>query len=287
EPSPQGTPSLIDGNSVLGPLAPSRASVPTPKVELKEDEPNLAVAPSRGSLTLNSSQPSVAPSPNSSLSLEAAAETRQSSKVAAQQNLAPQQGAVALRDSLDNVNKQAWGSLGGFGKAQGKEAADTAGQVGRNEQTRNDITARITPPLEINPMNSEPAPPGPRSKAQRENTSSPPHRVGWALLPVEKGAKSESGHKAAPKPLDDESFKPLLVRIRDKVFRFERDLKMWIDQAYKPEMRWRVLKLTRGSKQYEQVLSTDPALKEFFDQGPILIIWKDKIYKVQELAPGQ
>src|SRR5262249_26932654 len=27
EPSPQGTPSLIDGNSVLGPLAPSRASV--------------------------------------------------------------------------------------------------------------------------------------------------------------------------------------------------------------------------------------------------------------------
>src|SRR5262249_48744015 len=46
EPTPQGAPSIVAGDSVMDRLTTSRATVPAPKVELKEDEPNLAVAPS-------------------------------------------------------------------------------------------------------------------------------------------------------------------------------------------------------------------------------------------------
>ncbi|MGH9768767.1 MAG: hypothetical protein ACREAB_15155 [Blastocatellia bacterium] len=81
--------------------------------------------------------------------------------------------------------------------------------------------------------------------------------------------------------MDDESFKTLKDRIRDKVFRFNPDLKMWIDEEYKDEMLWRVTTLKRDSAGYEQVLAKNPLLKEFFDRGPILVIWKDKIYRVR------
>jgi hypothetical protein len=71
----------------------------------------------------------------------------------------------------------------------------------------------------------------------------------------------------------------LKTRIQGKAFR--RDKGMWIDQSYNPAtQRWRIRKLVRGSKEYEQALAADPRLKEFFDQGPILVVWKDTIYKV-------
>ena len=78
---------------------------------------------------------------------------------------------------------------------------------------------------------------------------------------------------------DDESSKLMVWRIRGKVFRFEKDT--WVDQEYKPEMQeWRRWTLTRGSDEYKRVLADEPLLKIFFDHGPILIVWKNRIYKV-------
>ncbi len=79
---------------------------------------------------------------------------------------------------------------------------------------------------------------------------------------------------------EDESSKLLVWRVRGKVFRFVKDT--WVDQEYKPEMQeWRRWTLTRDSEQYKQVLRDEPLLKEFFDHGPILIVWKNsRIYKV-------
>ncbi|MGH9939727.1 MAG: hypothetical protein ACREAM_26095, partial [Blastocatellia bacterium] len=79
-----------------------------------------------------------------------------------------------------------------------------------------------------------------------------------------------------------ESFKTLKLLIRDKVFHYNADLNLWIDQEYKEKtMLFRVSTLRRGSKGYEQVLASEPQLKEFFDRAPILIVWKNEIYKVR------
>jgi hypothetical protein len=93
--------------------------------------------------------------------------------------------------------------------------------------------------------------------------------------------KSDSAQKDEPAPLDEESFKALTTRIQGRAFR--RDKGMWIDQTYRDSVqRWRIRKLTRGTKEYDQILSANPGLKEFFDRAPILIVWKDGwIYKVQ------
>jgi hypothetical protein len=57
---------------------------------------------------------------------------------------------------------------------------------------------------------------------------------------------------------------------------------MWIDEAYKEEtMLFRVQRLTRDSKDYKDVLAKEPQLKEFFDRAPILVVWKNKIYRVR------
>jgi hypothetical protein len=70
-------------------------------------------------------------------------------------------------------------------------------------------------------------------------------------------------------------------RIGDKVFHFEKAKGMWIDQEYKPEMeKWSRWTLRRDSKEYKEILDSDPSLKVFFDRGPILIVWKNGIYKV-------
>jgi Putative zinc-finger len=102
-----------------------------------------------------------------------------------------------------------------------------------------------------------------------------------SLSPLRKGF-TESERKEIPdmqEAPDDESSKLLVWRVRGKVFRFVKDT--WVDQEYKPEMQeWRRWTLTRDSEQYKRVLRDEPLLKEFFDKGPILIVWKNRIYKV-------
>jgi hypothetical protein len=103
-----------------------------------------------------------------------------------------------------------------------------------------------------------------------------------AFSPLRKGF-TESERKEIPdmqEAPDDKSSKLMVWRVRGKVFRFEKG--MWIDQEYKPEMQeWRRWTLTRDSEQYKRVLRDEPLLKEFFDKGPILIVWKNNtIYKV-------
>ena len=56
---------------------------------------------------------------------------------------------------------------------------------------------------------------------------------------------------------------------------------MWIDREYDFEkQKWNVWTLPRDSEAYKKVLADEPLLKEFFDHGPILIVWKNRVYKV-------
>jgi hypothetical protein len=74
--------------------------------------------------------------------------------------------------------------------------------------------------------------------------------------------------------------KSLIRHLRGKTFRYVRGV--WIDDQYDAEMSaWRLTWLRRGSEAYNRVLAEEPQLKEFFDFGQIIIVWQDKIYRVQ------
>jgi hypothetical protein len=82
------------------------------------------------------------------------------------------------------------------------------------------------------------------------------------------------------KSSDAESLSLMEYPFRDKVF--VRKNGVWIDKEYNSEMQeWRRRPLTRGSEQYKRVLAEEPQLKAFFEMGPIIIVWKNRIYKVQ------
>lgn len=91
---------------------------------------------------------------------------------------------------------------------------------------------------------------------------------------------SDSEQKPAQES-EDSPDNVLVWRHRGKVFVYDKNT--WIDQEYKPEMHeWHRWTLIRGSEQYKQVLADEPQLKEFFDHSPILIVWKNQVYKVQQ-----
>jgi hypothetical protein len=165
----------------------------------------------------------------------------------------------------------------------------------------NDIVQalRITPSQIHNPMNPEPPDPNHQTpvlegRKVATNFGSPPNRpqpkkpseplklsgiTSSLISRIKSKPKSESERKADAEASENESPKPMLIPIRDKVFRFEKG--MLIDQEYNPGLqKWRVWTLPIGSEAYKQVLANEPLLKEFFDRGPILIVWKNRIYKV-------
>ncbi|HEY6403250.1 MAG TPA: hypothetical protein VI479_17650 [Blastocatellia bacterium] len=99
------------------------------------------------------------------------------------------------------------------------------------------------------------------------------------LKPSFKLPFSNSEQKQSRDAQDDELLKAMPWRFRDKSFVLVKG--MWIDQEYRSEMReWRCSTLTRNSEEYKQALAKEPQLKSFFDKGPILIVWKNRIYIV-------
>jgi hypothetical protein len=120
-----------------------------------------------------------------------------------------------------------------------------------------------------------------------------PEIVKRAIAPFSKSdSDTESVRKARPdkqEASDNATPNPMQIMIRDKTFCYEKckgpDLEkirgMWIDREYDFEkQKWNLWTLKRGSEEYKQVLADEPLLKEFFDHGPILIVWKNRVYKV-------
>ncbi len=161
---------------------------------------------------------------------------------------------------------------------------------------------RITPSDRYNPMNPGQPDPNQQTLVVESRMASmnlqppepPPHRPQPKLRPeplkltgiasslisrIRSKPKSESRGKENDQASEDESPKPMLIPIRNKVFRFEKGT--LIDREYNSDMqKWRVWTLKPGSELYKKVLADEPLLKEFFDRGPILIVWKNRIYKV-------
>jgi hypothetical protein len=98
---------------------------------------------------------------------------------------------------------------------------------------------------------------------------------------VRDGDSENDENKAAREQTDFNKSNKLVRHLRGKTFRYVRGV--WIDDQYDAEMSaWRLTWLKRGSEAYKRVLAEEPQLREFFDFGPIIVVWRDKIYRVTE-----
>lgn len=136
-----------------------------------------------------------------------------------------------------------------------------------SQKSESVVAAHITPSPSDNPMAKKSKDPKPQSRSVFDKALS--------FMPA---GKTESGRKLEEKEIEPDAPKVLAVRRRDKVFNYQGGF--WVDSAYKPEMAWRVTKLTLDSAEYDQVLSAEPLLNEYFAHGPAIVVWKDKIYKL-------
>jgi hypothetical protein len=130
-------------------------------------------------------------------------------------------------------------------------------------------SARIIAPLNPSPNDNPMAP-----KRKSPPTPSVFDRA-FAFMP---SRKDTGERKLEAKEIEEGAPKLLSIRVHDKVFNFLAG--MWVDQAYKPDMAWRVIKLVQDSDDYKRVLAEDPQLKDFFERGSVIVVWKDKIYKI-------
>jgi hypothetical protein len=250
-------------------LAPSRAPVPEPAVGPKDSAPDVTVVARREPFALFENQPGeapVAPKP---------------SGVEAKQIL-----PVQPRNFLELTSPRESG-FGDFGGDSGQLAENVTAQDPRD-------ISRYQPRLikEGRSVSRLNAPSDKRSILRL------PEIKVWSLPEIAKRiiGKSDSGaeseRKAKPEKQessDDGAPAPMQIMIRDKIFCFEKckgpDLEkfrgMWIDREYDFEkQKWNLWTLRKGSEEYKQVLADEPLLKEFFDHGPILIVWKNRVYKV-------
>src|SRR5262245_28381766 len=268
EPSPQNDRLMVGGELIARQEEQPRASVPKPQVSLIDGLPLVADAPSNSSLNFSSTQTVEAVPPNPRLDTRAA-EAQESRGSALQTRGAPTQSA----NNLNNIS----GPYLAGPRAQ-TQAADLAAQ---SQNNNNEIAGAITPQFGPRQANSEPKPTPTSGKLSTPLLLSKSVRKAIsALVPFsDSDPKQEPDRKAKVDDPNDESSKLMVRRMRGKVFHFDKG--MWIDQEYKPEMQeWRRWTLKRGSEEYKKVLASDPLLKEFFDLGPILIVWKNRIYKV-------
>jgi len=322
EPSPQDVSPIDEAESAAGRPAQTRVPVPTPLVTPNVGDVSLPITPSNESSKLSSNLqngPLLFDSNRFYPTQQMTTDARQSN--APLQGRFSQQNAQQVPDGAGNASKPGLGNLGGFGRA---DAPDSDRRSRRNDLgsrfTLPGINTVNTEPVELKPRppedqenrvaskesNAKTPEPGSPGKAQPDKSSSRLNKTVAEIirainpLPTKTdpkdartlvaGNKPESKPESAekPKPAEDESAKPMKRHIRDKVFVFRRDINMWIDQDFKEAtMTFRQYRLIRGSKEYEEVLAREPQLKEFFEFGPITIVWKNKIYRVIDKKPGR
>jgi hypothetical protein len=154
-------------------------------------------------------------------------------------------------------------------KATPAESAESLADVSEAKESAQ-APSRLGLSSEDNPMRDK------KAKSDRGAAKAKPSWYDRAMAFVP-GRKGED--QATPIIRDEAEGRFLIRRFHNRVFRFENGV--WVDQEYRDDlMKWRVTKLIAGSEEFKQVLAAEPQLKAYFDKAPILVIWRDKIYKV-------
>ncbi len=144
-----------------------------------------------------------------------------------------------------------------------------------------EIAPRIAPSPEDNPMRSVSPDGEKQSKSRPGKGASPIEKSAWysRVMGFMPERKTETAKKSAVENKDDETINPLTRKVRDKTFYFERGI--WVDQSFKQNtMAWRITRISRGSREYERIIADEPLLKEFFDLGQVIVVWRERVYRV-------
>lgn len=117
-----------------------------------------------------------------------------------------------------------------------------------------------------------------RERSARSLKSALKGKPVFGLLP---GRDSEEARTKEAKTSEEEpTLKPLFKRVNGKTLFFEHG--MWIDRDYKASAKLPLIRLARGSKEYQQTLIENPSLTQFFELGQVVVVWKGKVYEVRK-----
>jgi hypothetical protein len=92
--------------------------------------------------------------------------------------------------------------------------------------------------------------------------------------PKAKAAPQASGLAVAPRL-------GITKTVGNKTFRMEKGV--WRDTSYNPEDKWPIVRLSRGSEEYDQTIVDIPSLRQFFTslQGPVVVLWQGTVYQIR------
>ncbi|MBO0861809.1 MAG: zf-HC2 domain-containing protein [Chloracidobacterium sp.] len=238
----------------------SRVPAPAPPVGLQLNAPKIAYPLSNRSLALNPNQPIEAPAAPRELPTPKPADASLTPDRPQRQNVLPSAA------NLEAFNDAA------FGGSQQDLSQEPPKKVLHSFKPRGN-------PMIKGFVESDPE----SSKSVIENVGNTMREmlnriplVGPRLSP---SSEPERKAAAAQETAGARSHNPLITKINGKIFHLEKGV--LIDQEYKPEMeKWARWTLRPDSKEYKEILEKDPSLTVFFERGPILIVWKNGIYKV-------
>jgi Putative zinc-finger len=131
------------------------------------------------------------------------------------------------------------------------------------------------------PMRTNPLAEKRQDKTKGDKASQQNGRADWlsramGFVPFR---KTDGDHESPAQVEEQEGPKPLIQHIRGKTFWHQRNI--WVDREYNPEkMYWRVKRLAMGSQEFERVLAEEPQLQEFFKLAPVIVVWRDKVYRI-------
>ena len=94
------------------------------------------------------------------------------------------------------------------------------------------------------------------------------------------GKGAEARTKEAEKTTSEPQANPLTKRVNGHLFYFERSF--WIDENYRSDTTMPLVKLTRGTERYQNLLIENPTLEQFFQLGQVIVVWKNKVYEVRK-----
>ncbi len=94
------------------------------------------------------------------------------------------------------------------------------------------------------------------------------------------GKGAEARTKEAEKTTSEPQANPLTKRVNGHLFYFERGF--WIDENYRSDTTMPLVKLTRGTERYQNLLIENPTLEQFFQLGQVIVVWKGKVYEVRK-----
>ncbi len=180
-------------------------------------------------------------------------------------------------------NRQGLAMSVGFGGTQIRRAPSQI-TLSPNALEKNEIVAELGLPEPTRAREALPKPAANEKTANDPAATARERELAKALKGRALGLVPFKGEEARTKEADvkeaKEQLKPLMKHLNGHTFYFDHGF--WIDEEYKSDKTLPLIRLTRGSERYQQILIENPTLEQFFQLGQVIVIWKGKVYEVRK-----